>query len=141
MSMKILLIGIMVFFSITVFGETGAERIKFSFEEKEIVVLLRDNSAAKSLLEQLPLTLKFENYGGIEKISYPPEKLDISKAPNNYTPSAGDLTYYAPWGNLAFFHKDYRNSDGLVPLGRIESGIENLQEINGDFSVTVERIK
>ena len=38
MSMKILLIGIMVFFSITVFGETGAERIKFSFEEKEIVV-------------------------------------------------------------------------------------------------------
>lgn len=141
MSMKILLMGIMVFFSITVFGETGAERIKFSFEEKEIVVLLRDNSAAKSLLEQLPLTLKFENYGGIEKISYPPEKLDISKAPNNYTPSAGDLTYYAPWGNLAFFHKDYRNSDGLVPLGRIESGIENLQEINENFSVTVERIK
>lgn len=141
MSMKILLIGIMVFFSITVFGETGAERIKFSFEEKEIVVLLRDNSAARSLLEQLPLILKFENYGGTEKISYPPEKLDISKAPNNYTPSAGDLTYYAPWGNLAFFHKDYRNSDGLVPLGRIESGIENLQEINGDFSVTIERIK
>ena len=121
MSMKILLMGIMVFFSIIVFGETGAERIKFSFEEKEIVVLLRDNSAARSLLEQLPLILKFENYGGIEKISYPPEKLDISKAPNNYTPSAGDLTYYAPWGNLAFFHKDYRNSDGLVPLGRIES--------------------
>lgn len=141
MSMKILLMGIMVFFSIIVFGETGAERIKFSFEEKEIVVLLRDNSAARSLLEQLPLILKFENYGGIEKISYPPEKLDISKAPNNYTPSAGDLTYYAPWGNLAFFHKDYRNSDGLVPLGRIESGIENLQEINGDFSVTIERIK
>lgn len=141
MSMKILLMGIMVFFSITVFGETGAERIKFSFEEKEIVVLLRDNSATKSLLEQLPLILKFENYGGIEKISYPPEKLDISKAPNNYTPSAGDLTYYAPWGNLAFFHKDYRNSDGLVPLGRIESGIENLQEINENFSVTVERIK
>ena len=141
MSMKILLMGIMVFFSITVFGETGAERIKFSFEEKEIVVLLRDNSATKSLLEQLPLILKFENYGGTEKISYPPEKLDISKAPNNYTPSAGDLTYYAPWGNLAFFHKDYRNSDGLVPLGRIESGIENLQEINENFSVTVERIK
>ena len=141
MSMKILLMGIMVFFSITVFGETGAERIKFSFEEKEIVVLLRDNSAAKSLLEQLPLTLKFENYGGIEKISYPPEKLDISKAPNNCTPSAGDLTSYAPWGNLAFFHKDYRNSDGLVPLGRIESGIENLQGINENFSVTVERIK
>ena len=139
--MKILLIGIMVFFSITVFGETGAERIKFSFEEKEIVVLLRDNSAAKSLLEQLPLILKFENYGGTEKISYPPEKLDISKAPNNYTPSAGDLTYYDTWGNLAFFHKDYRNSDGLVPRGSIEYGIENLQEINGDFSVTVERIK
>lgn len=140
MSMKMLLMGIMVFFSITAFGETGTERIKFSFEEKEIVVLLRDNSAAKSLLEQLPLTLKFENYGGTEKISYPPEKLDISNAPNNCTPSAGDLTYYAPWGNLAFFHKDYRNSDGLVPLGRIETGIENLREINGNFSVTVERM-
>lgn len=141
MSMKMLLMGIMVFFSITAFGEAGAERIKFSFEGKEVVVLLRDNSAANSLLEQLPLTLKFEDYAGTEKISYPPEKLDIEKAPNNCTPLAGDLTYYAPWGNLAFFYKDYRNSNGLVPLGRIESGIENLEEINGNFSVIVERIK
>lgn len=102
---------------------------------------MRDNSAAKSLLEQQPLTLKFEDYTGTEKISYLPKKLDTGKAPNNCTPVAGDLTYYALWGNLAFFYKDYRNSNGLVPLERIESGIENLKEINGNFSVTIERIK
>lgn len=141
MSIKMLMIGIMVFFSITAFGEAETEKIKFSFEGKEIVVALKNNSAAKTLLEQLPLTLKFEDYAGTEKISYLPKKLDTVKAPSNCTPLAGDLTYYAPWGNLAFFYKDYRNSNGLIPLGRIESGMENLKEINGNFSVTVERIK
>lgn len=31
----------------------------------------------------------------------------------------GDVCYYAPWGNLAFFHAGYRYSRGLIRLGRL----------------------
>jgi hypothetical protein len=46
-------------------------------------------------------------------------------------------TYYAPWGNLALFHKDFRYSEGLVRLGRIDSGIEALRR-KGPLKVTIE---
>ena len=35
----------------------------------------------------------------------------------------GDLAYYAPWGNLAFFYESYRYSGGLIRLGRIDGDI------------------
>ena len=38
----------------------------------------------------------------------------------------GDLCYYAPWGNLVFFHDSYRYSKGLIRLGRLEDGIRPL---------------
>jgi hypothetical protein len=31
----------------------------------------------------------------------------------------GDITYYAPWGNLAIFYRDFGYSPGLVRLGHI----------------------
>lgn len=39
---------------------------------------------------------------------------------------AGDVAYYAPWGNLALFHKGFRHSAGLVRLGRISHGVQRL---------------
>lgn len=42
-------------------------------------------------------------------------------------PAAGDLAYYMPWGNLAVFLHAFRESDGLVPLGRLTpDGLEAL---------------
>ncbi|MCI7664963.1 MAG: cyclophilin-like fold protein [Fusobacterium mortiferum] len=115
-------------------------RIRLTFNNQEIVVGLDDNSASRSLLNQLPLDLKFENYGSTEKISYLPKELDISNAPGSCSPKTYDLTYYSPWGNLAFFIKDFRNSNGLIPLGRIEKGFENLKNINNASIVKIERI-
>jgi hypothetical protein len=39
----------------------------------------------------------------------------------------GDFSYYAPWGNLAIFHKPFRYSAGLVRLGRVDTGVEILR--------------
>lgn len=138
MNLKIVLTVAVIFFSMIVYG--AEEKIKFSFDNKEIVVVLENNSAAESLLKQLPLTLEFEDYSSTEKITYLPQKLDISQAPNSCTPRKGDLTYYSLWGNLAFFYRDFRHSKGLVPLGKIESGAEELQEIDKSVSVKIERI-
>lgn len=138
---KILIICLVLILSVLVYGEEKMKnRIKFSFNNKEIVVLLEDNSASRSLLAQLPLEIKFENYGNTEKISYLPKKLDISEAPKSCTPQIYDLTYYSPWGNLAFFTEDFRYSNGLVPLGKIEIGFTELKDIDKIENVKIEKI-
>jgi hypothetical protein len=34
----------------------------------------------------------------------------------------GDITYYAPWGNLALFYRDFPYSNGLIRLGTLDTG-------------------
>lgn len=103
-----------------------------------LTVTMEDNSAARSLLAQLPLTLTFEDYNGTEKIAYPPEALDLSDAPGSCDPDVGTLAYYAPWGNLCIFYQDFRHSDGLVPLGRIEGDMERITGMGDGFELTLE---
>ena len=50
-----------------------------------------------------------------------------------------DVTFYAPWGNIAIFYREFRLSRGLVRFGRITSGIEKLAAMPGDFSIVFER--
>lgn len=67
-----------------------------------------------------PLTVNMEDFHQTERIAYPPRKLDTSDAPDAATPTAGDLAYYSPWGNLALFYRDGPHSPGLVILGRLD---------------------
>jgi hypothetical protein len=57
-------------------------------------------------------------------------------APEDHDPEVGDITYYAPWGNLAIFYRDFDHSRGLVKLSSIDSRIHELAATSGDFSVT-----
>ncbi len=41
-------------------------------------------------------------------------------APAGYKPSVGDITFYAPWGNLAIFYKGFSYSNGLIVMGKID---------------------
>lgn len=121
-------------------GKEKQTRIRLRFGNEEVTVTLEDNPASHDLVSMLPLTLTFEDYNGTEKISYPPRKLDTQGAPSSCDPSAGSFTYYAPWGNLAIFYHDFRHSNGLVPLGRIETGVEKLADRRSDFSVRLEKM-
>ncbi len=115
-------------------------RVRLRVDGKEIVLTLRDSAATRDLVEQLPLTVKLSDHARTEKIAYPPKKLSIGGAPAGYDPSVGDVTYYAPCGNLAIFYEDFGYAKGLVPLGVVESGLEDLSAIEGDRSVVIERI-
>ena len=87
----------------------------------------------------LPMTIELEDYATTEKIGYLPRKLSTVGAPAGTEPRTGDVTYYAPWGNLALFHKDFRYSSGLISLGKIESGLEAVRE-PGSATATIELI-
>ena len=78
-----------------------------------------------------------KNYAGAEKISDLPKRLSTKDAPSGSDPSVGDIAYYAPWGNLAIYYRDFGYSNGLVILGKIDGDIEALN-VPGSVEVTIE---
>jgi len=115
-------------------------KLRFTLNGVPVAATLHDNAASKDLMKLLPLELTLEDYASAEKIAYLPRKLDTAGAPAGFDPSAGDLAYYAPWGNLAIFYRDQPFDRGLVSLGRIESGVEALKAA-GTSKVTIEAVK
>lgn len=146
------LIPVMVTASVMALGmAAGAAAQNLSAQEAEVRIsidmggkvvmraILEDSPTTRDLVSQLPLTTTFEDYASFEKIGYPPRKLSTEGAPEGETPSAGDVGYYAPWGNIALFHTGFRNSPGLILLGRIEGEFDALR-IPGPVEVTIELV-
>lgn len=101
-------------------------KIRLRIGESVHAATLVDGAAAREFLALLPLNLTLIDYGATEKIADLPRKLTTAGAPAGHDPSVGDITYYAPWGNLAIFYKDFGHSAGLIKLGRIEGDIQVL---------------
>ena len=114
--------------------------IIINLEEKVITGTLVDSKTTQDFISLLPLTVALEDYAGTEKISYLPKRLSTDDAPVGSDPSVGDITYYAPWGNLAIFYKDFGYSTGLIFLGKVDSGIEALS-VPGSVKVTIDLIE
>ncbi|WP_312655428.1 cyclophilin-like fold protein [Kluyvera ascorbata] len=107
---------------------TAPTKINIAIGGQNVRVALDDTPSARAFIARLPLTVRFEDYGSTEKISYLPRKLTTEGEPAGYTPVAGDFSYYAPWGNIAVFLKDFRYSQGLIRLGHIESGLQVMKQ-------------
>lgn len=114
-------------------------RIRCRFEEKGFTVSLLDNPSARDLATRLPLDLVIEDFSTNEKIAYLPRKLTEEGSGSFSNEAAGDLCYYAPWGNLAFFHGGYRYSNGLIRIGRVEDGPQPLLT-RGKFALRIEHL-
>jgi hypothetical protein len=116
-------------------------RIQISVNGKVLATATLDNNAtARDFAARLPLNVNLKDYAATEKIADLPGALSTQGAPDAYTPAAGDISYYAPWGNLAIFYKDGHHSKGLVRLGRLDSGVDALQRL-GAGPARVERAR
>lgn len=125
------MLGGLVISSLSIFGvEVEKMKIKILLGEDEILISLNDNPSSRSLYEQLPLSVKVEDYASNEKIFHPPRELSTLDAPVGYEPKVGDVTLYAPWGNVAIFYKNFSYSKGLIKLGEVTSGVELLSKLN-----------
>ena len=89
----------------------------------------------------LPLTLSFEDFNNTEKIAYMDQELPTEGEPDAFDPDVGDLCLYAPWANLSIFYKDFRNSNDLISLGHIDSGMDVISGMNEDFLALLEKAK
>lgn len=94
--------------------------------ETVLTAKLEDTPAGRDFAALMPLELTLRDYHGIEKVADLPRKLDTTGAPRAYEPKTGDITLYAPWGNLAIFYKPFANSPGLVRLGAFDGSLEAL---------------
>ncbi|AVX09667.1 cyclophilin-like fold protein [Priestia megaterium] len=116
-------------------------RIKLTFNDKEVLIRMYDNPASMAFLAQLPLTIAFEDYIGKEKISILQKRLSADDVQAGDLSKKGDFAYYAPWGNVAIFYKGFEDAtNDLIILGQIESGKENVENIHGDFTVTIKKV-
>ena len=119
--------------------ENNERKLKMTANGQEIAITLYDTPASNSLYEMLPLELSFEDYNDVEKIGYLENSLTTDGEPSGCDPDVGDLCYYAPWGNLSVFYQDFRYSENLVMLGHIDSGLDIISGMTGDFTVTLEK--
>lgn len=99
-------------------------KLRIQVGDKMSEAVLYNNPTSQDFASLLPLKLTLRDYNNTEKVSDLSKRLTIQSAPNGYAASVGDLTYYAPWGNLALFYKNFTYATGLVSLGKITSGME-----------------
>ncbi|MDV2996818.1 MAG: hypothetical protein N4J56_006523 [Chroococcidiopsis sp. SAG 2025] len=115
-------------------------KINIKVGDQVVTATLIDSKTTQDFISLLPLTLTLEDYARTEKVSNLPEKLSTEDAPPGSDPAVGDIAYYAPWGNLAIYYRDFGYSDGLVILGKIDGGIEALN-VPGSVNVTIDQIQ
>jgi hypothetical protein len=114
-------------------------KIRIEFNGASMTATLDDNPSARDFASILPLDLTIDNYSTNEKIAYLPRKLTEEGSGPFGNERPGDLCYYAPWGNLAFFYAGYRYSGGLIRLGRIDGDFAPLR-MRGKFDLRIERL-
>ena len=115
-------------------------KIRMTMAGKIITASLEESDSARDFFAMLPLTLPLEDYAETETIAYLPRKLTTQTAPEGIDPQVGDIAYYAPWGNLAIYYRDFGYSSGLIRLGRITSGLDALTA-QPSGTLTIEAVK
>lgn len=115
--------------------QVNSMKIEIKVKDQIVTATLIDSKTTRDFISLLTL----EDYASTEKISNLPKKLSTEDAPLGSDPSIGDIAYYAPWGNLAIYYRDFGYSNGLVILGKIDGGIEALN-VPGSVEVTIEPI-
>lgn len=117
---------------------TRGVRIQLTTEGAVVArATLEGHACARDFVALLPLTLKLEDYAATEKIAVLPRPLVTTEPIAACAPSAGDVSFYAPWGNIAIFYNDGQLSQGLVRLGRLDAGLSAIRR-TGPMVVTFE---
>lgn len=117
-------------------------RIDIKGSNQPIFAAMHASPATEDFINLLPLSLELKDYAASEKIVDLPQKLSTLNAPRGYAGQSGDITYYAPWGNLAIFYKDSTvgSANGLILLGKLESLPKELIQMN-KLKVSITHVK
>ena len=102
---------------------------------------LWDNATARDLITQLPLTLTFRDFNGVEKIAQLPRRLPMEGVPSGDDPIPRDIGYYNPSGDLVFYYDDVGYFTGIVRIGQFEGSMDAIVSQTGNFTARIELAK
>lgn len=119
-------------------GATDGTPIRVTIGNTVLTGRLSDNTTARDLIAQLPLTLTFSDLNNVEKIGQLPRELSTDGVPEGDDPVPQDIGYYAPSGDLVFYYGDVGYFRGIVRIGRFDGSMEVIANQTGDFTATVE---
>lgn len=114
-------------------------KLRLTVDGQVATATLHANATARDFAALLPLSLTLTDYARIERIADLPRRLTRFGAETTVAVKAGDLAYYAPWGNLAIFVEDGTGNytGDLMRLGALETGLPALQR-PGPLEVRIE---
>lgn len=117
-----------------------AMKINITVGGRTITATMEDNAAARDLSSRLPLEITLNDYNNTtEKIFYPDPALKTEGVKRRCAPVPGDITIYAPWGNVAIFCKNWSYSNDLIKIGHIDGDGISALTVSGDVKVKIER--
>ena len=117
----------------------GATPVSIVVGGQTLEARLWDSPTAQSLIDQLPLTLDFSDYGRQEVLAEPPHPLTTAGAPSGDSAPAGTIGWYAPGGVIVLYYTDVGRYDGIVRIGKIDGDVSVLAGWGGPRPVTIER--
>ena len=118
----------------------SSPNVNISVGDRTITATMEDNAAGRDFLSRLPLEATLNDYNNTtEKIFYPDPALTTEGVTRGCAPTPGDITIYAPWGNVAIFCKNWSHSNDLIKIGRIDGNDIEALNIGGDITVKFER--
>jgi hypothetical protein len=132
-------ISVFPIFSAQAMENQAVMKIRVEANGQSTVYQLNNSTAAKELHAQLPMSIEVEDYGGLEKIFYPPQKLNTTDTPLVNIAKNGTLAYYAPWGDVVMFYDKFGSASGLYELGDAISGAEHIRSMSGSLRITQEK--
>lgn len=132
-------------------GENGANpepggenvhttKIVLTVNGRTVTATLEDHAAGRDFVSRLPFEATLNDFNGVEKIFYPSPALSLEGVPRGCTPSAGDITIYTPWNNVAIFYKSSPYDNSLVRIGRIDGNGYKALLSAGSLRVRFERL-
>jgi hypothetical protein len=110
--------------------------ILLRFDGVTVTGALWGNATARSLIEQLPLTLSFSDYGGKEKLARLPQPLSLNGVPAGDDADPLTIGYYAPAQVLVLYYEHVGHFRGIVRLGTFDD-LASVRARTGPFAATI----
>lgn len=115
--------------------------IRIAVGQQVMTAVLDDTPTARDFIALLPLTVTLRDYSKAEKVSDAlPRRLSEDGAPAKAAGETGDIAYYAPWGNIAFYRGQGPDAPGVIRIGKILNGSDALSQ-PGQISTTISRVE
>ena len=114
-------------------------QVKITSQGHTATFQLYHTVAAKEFYAQLPLELDLTNFRDAQWMFYPPEKLGVTAREAYHNGKKGELSYYAPWGDVFMLYKDFYAGDEMHRLGVGLSGIDDISAMSGQALIEKKR--